>query len=74
MPRLCWMMMTYWGQDHIATWVIYGILETYNETMSIICLYKWYNWKELFHTIPTRYYMPRFRWIVVMWGDRVQYW
>ena len=54
MPRLCNVMMQ-WGQR--ATWVIFGILETYNEpcqlyvyisgitgkscSTSIICLYKW---------------------------------
>ena len=32
MPRLCWMMMQ-WG--HRANWVIFGILETYNESRQL---------------------------------------
>ena len=32
MPRLCWMMMA-WGQR--AIWVIFGILETYNESRQL---------------------------------------
>ena len=57
-----------------ATWVISGILETYNEPCQLYVYISGITGKNLFHTIPTRYYMPRLRWIVVMWGDRVQYW